>query len=244
MVGSRRAAGPGAAVRSRRHLLWAALQVMVWTPLVLVMLRGLSALFDGPLPMLRLDVSDVLPAPVLVLVGFAVGDPDPVESPPSWLRRCRSSFSAWTRRLFGLGFAYLWYSAFYHGNIAWNLGPLRWIVVTPPQSHRVHHSADPARFDTNFRTFFSLWDRIFVLPAPTPRSTRRRGSVTPRCPWNTSSAWPTRLTPTWRSSHIPSAESGTTIGLSVASATTSTPTESDSPWDGPRITTRTPRSPS
>ncbi len=59
-----------------------------------------------------------------------------------------------------IGFAYLWYTVFYHGNIAWNMGPLRWILVTP-QSHRVHHSTDPAHFDANFGNVLSIWDRLF-----------------------------------------------------------------------------------
>lgn len=50
-----------------------------------------------------------------------------------------------------------WYSRFYHGNIRTNLGPLKYILVTP-QSHRVHHSLDPAYRDTNFGATFSIWD--------------------------------------------------------------------------------------
>jgi sterol desaturase/sphingolipid hydroxylase (fatty acid hydroxylase superfamily) len=50
-----------------------------------------------------------------------------------------------------------WYSRFYHGNIRTNLGPLKYILVTP-QSHRVHHSLEPAHRDTNFGAIFSFWD--------------------------------------------------------------------------------------
>ncbi len=52
-----------------------------------------------------------------------------------------------------------WFSRFYHGNIRTNLGPLRYILVTP-QSHRVHHSREPRHFDRNFGTLFSIWDRL------------------------------------------------------------------------------------
>ena len=263
-------------------LLWAALQIMVWTPLVLVMLRGLSALFEGPLSMLRLDVSDVLPTPVLVIVGFALGDlirwyvhfqfhrhdrlwrihqvhhtqdhmsmwtdfrSHPVEiAARSWPWRCRSSSRGRVLdadRRPGIRLPVVLRLLPRQHRLepgATSLDrrhlPNRTGFTTPPIRHistRTSATSSPSGIASS------------APPAPTPRSTRRRGSVTPRCPWNTSSPWPTRLTPTWRSSHIPSAESGTTIGLSVASATTSTPTESDSPWDGPRITTRTPRSPS
>lgn len=50
-----------------------------------------------------------------------------------------------------------WYSRFYHGNIRTNMGPLKYILVTP-QSHRVHHSLDPRHRDTNYGAFFSTWD--------------------------------------------------------------------------------------
>jgi sterol desaturase/sphingolipid hydroxylase (fatty acid hydroxylase superfamily) len=53
-----------------------------------------------------------------------------------------------------------WYSAFYHGNIRANLGPLRYLLVTP-QSHRIHHSIEPRHRDKNFGALFSVWDRLF-----------------------------------------------------------------------------------
>jgi hypothetical protein len=52
-----------------------------------------------------------------------------------------------------------WYTPFYHGNIRTNLGPLKYILVTP-QSHRVHHSLDAGHRDTNFGALFSIWDFI------------------------------------------------------------------------------------
>lgn len=53
-----------------------------------------------------------------------------------------------------------WYTRFYHGNIRTNLGPLRYILVTP-QSHRIHHSRLPQHQDLNFGSLFSIWDFLF-----------------------------------------------------------------------------------
>ena len=61
-----------------------------------------------------------------------------------------------------VGFAIVkeWYSRFYHGNIRTNLGPARYILVTP-QSHRVHHSLEARHRDMNFGAIFSFWDFLF-----------------------------------------------------------------------------------
>src|SRR5262249_34573235 len=53
-----------------------------------------------------------------------------------------------------------WYFCFYHSNIRTNLGPLRYLLVTP-QSHRVHHSLEQQHFNTNFGSLFCIWDFIF-----------------------------------------------------------------------------------
>lgn len=53
-----------------------------------------------------------------------------------------------------------YFTGFTHAAIRTNLGPLRWILVTP-QSHRVHHSYAPEHIDKNFGTTFSVWDRLF-----------------------------------------------------------------------------------
>lgn len=53
-----------------------------------------------------------------------------------------------------------WFSRFYHGNIRTNLGPLRYVLVTP-QSHRVHHSIEVRHQDKNFGGIFSFWDHLF-----------------------------------------------------------------------------------
>ena len=52
------------------------------------------------------------------------------------------------------------YPKFYHGNIRLNLGPLRYILVTP-QSHRIHHASEAPYRDKNFGFTFSIWDRLF-----------------------------------------------------------------------------------
>jgi sterol desaturase/sphingolipid hydroxylase (fatty acid hydroxylase superfamily) len=57
-------------------------------------------------------------------------------------------------------FLHSWYTRFYHGNIRTNLGPLRYILVTP-QSHRVHHSPEKRHCDTNFASLFCVWDFLF-----------------------------------------------------------------------------------
>jgi len=48
---------------------------------------------------------------------------------------------------------------FQHSNIRTNLGPLRFLIVTP-QSHRVHHSVDPIHWNSNYASIFA-WDRLF-----------------------------------------------------------------------------------
>jgi sterol desaturase/sphingolipid hydroxylase (fatty acid hydroxylase superfamily) len=45
-----------------------------------------------------------------------------------------------------------------HTNLRVNIGPLRWIIITPDY-HRVHHSTGHSR--SNFGTTFSFWDRMF-----------------------------------------------------------------------------------
>lgn len=52
------------------------------------------------------------------------------------------------------------YTRIYHSNLKTNYGPLRYVLVTP-QSHRIHHSADPRHADRNFAVLFSFWDRLF-----------------------------------------------------------------------------------
>lgn len=49
---------------------------------------------------------------------------------------------------------------FIHSNIRINLGPLKYIFVTP-QYHRIHHSSEPYHFDKNFSDRFIIWDILF-----------------------------------------------------------------------------------
>lgn len=53
-----------------------------------------------------------------------------------------------------------WHTRFYHSNFRTNLGPLKYILVTP-QSHRVHHSVEERHRDKNFGLTFSIWDHLF-----------------------------------------------------------------------------------
>ena len=52
-----------------------------------------------------------------------------------------------------------WATRFTHANIGTNLGPLRYILVTP-QSHRIHHSTEPGHWNSNYGNIFA-WDRLF-----------------------------------------------------------------------------------
>lgn len=71
-------------------------------------------------------------------------------------------------RLLGLGgevsilvaLSTVYFTGFTHANLRTNLGPLRFLVVTP-QFHRVHHSYAPEHLDRNFGAVLSVWDRIF-----------------------------------------------------------------------------------
>lgn len=52
------------------------------------------------------------------------------------------------------------YTMFTHSNIRTNLGPLKYLLVTP-QSHRIHHSDRPEHQDKNFGNMFVIWDLMF-----------------------------------------------------------------------------------
>ena len=53
-----------------------------------------------------------------------------------------------------------YYGYFIHADLPWTYGPLAYIFVSPAM-HRWHHAADPAAFDTNYATVFSVFDRAF-----------------------------------------------------------------------------------
>ena len=82
--------------------------------------------------------------------------------------------------------ASLFYERFFHANIRTNLGPLRYILVTP-QSHRMHHSIRPEDHDTNFATIFSIWDRLFRTQHHSHRTYPLTGLMNPAVPVETSS---------------------------------------------------------
>jgi sterol desaturase/sphingolipid hydroxylase (fatty acid hydroxylase superfamily) len=54
----------------------------------------------------------------------------------------------------------VYFTGFTHANLRTNLGPLRYVLVTP-QSHRVHHSTEEQHWDHNFGAMLSIWDRMF-----------------------------------------------------------------------------------
>jgi sterol desaturase/sphingolipid hydroxylase (fatty acid hydroxylase superfamily) len=60
----------------------------------------------------------------------------------------------------GLSFITVYFSAFIHANVRTDLGPLRFVFISP-QAHRVHHSAFPEHFNSNYATIFAFWDYLF-----------------------------------------------------------------------------------
>jgi len=49
---------------------------------------------------------------------------------------------------------------FIHSPTKLNFGPLRY-VLTDNVYHRIHHSKEPAHFNKNFGTTFTIWDQLF-----------------------------------------------------------------------------------
>lgn len=52
-----------------------------------------------------------------------------------------------------------------HLNVRWSMPWLEWLVVTP-RYHHIHHSADPAHYNSNYGIIFSVWDRMFGTYTP------------------------------------------------------------------------------
>lgn len=73
------------------------------------------------------------------------------------------------------------YEMFVHSNIRTDLGPLRYVLVTP-QSHRVHHSIEPEHVDLNFGNFFSIWDFLFRTQCLDFKAYPRLGVTDGHCP--------------------------------------------------------------
>jgi len=61
-----------------------------------------------------------------------------------------------------------------HSGLGWGYGPLGAVVVSPG-FHRVHHSADPGHYNTNFGMTYSFWDRLFGTSAPRAEAPSRYG---------------------------------------------------------------------
>ena len=66
--------------------------------------------------------------------------------------------------VFLLGLVAGWHVRLQHANLRTNLGPLRWLFVTP-QSHRIHHSTEPEHWNSNYANIFA-WDRLFGTQHP------------------------------------------------------------------------------
>ncbi|MCW5731468.1 MAG: sterol desaturase family protein [Alphaproteobacteria bacterium] len=52
------------------------------------------------------------------------------------------------------------YGAFIHADLPWTYGPLKHAFVSPAM-HRWHHAMDPAAYNTNYATVFSVFDKAF-----------------------------------------------------------------------------------
>ncbi len=64
-----------------------------------------------------------------------------------------------------LTFLVLAVAAFIHANIRTDLGPLRFVLISP-QAHRVHHSVLESHYDTNYGAVFAFWDYLFGTRNP------------------------------------------------------------------------------
>lgn len=85
------------------------------------------------------------------------------------------------------GLAHQWYTRFCHANIRTNLGPLRFLLVTP-QSHRVHHSRHRRHWDQNYGVIFSVWDRLLGTHYRNDREYPKTGIPDERFPHERSAA--------------------------------------------------------
>jgi sterol desaturase/sphingolipid hydroxylase (fatty acid hydroxylase superfamily) len=52
------------------------------------------------------------------------------------------------------------YPIFLHANVAWNFGPLRYLIATP-RFHRWHHTSEKEGLDKNFAGLFPIFDMLF-----------------------------------------------------------------------------------
>jgi len=61
-----------------------------------------------------------------------------------------------------------------HSGLGWSYGPLGAVIVSPG-FHRVHHSADPGHYNTNYGMTYSFWDRLFGTASARPEPPSRYG---------------------------------------------------------------------
>ena len=61
-----------------------------------------------------------------------------------------------------------------HSGLGWGYGPLGRVLVSPG-FHRVHHSAEPGHYNTNFGMTYSFWDRLFGTSAAPAEAPSRYG---------------------------------------------------------------------
>jgi sterol desaturase/sphingolipid hydroxylase (fatty acid hydroxylase superfamily) len=108
---------------------------------------------------------------------------------PAWFLGLSTTLAA------TLAISTIYVSAFIHTNVRTNLGPLRFIFVSP-QAHRVHHSIEPRHYDTNFGTVFSWWDYLFGTRYPGDDEYPATGIVDTEFPMEISIR-PTRVMRTW-----------------------------------------------
>jgi len=54
----------------------------------------------------------------------------------------------------------VFYVLFLHSNLKWDLGPLRYVFVSPAY-HRWHHTSEADGIDRNYAGIFPLWDILF-----------------------------------------------------------------------------------
>jgi sterol desaturase/sphingolipid hydroxylase (fatty acid hydroxylase superfamily) len=94
-----------------------------------------------------------------------------------------------------LALSTIYVSAFIHTNVRTNLGPLRYVFISP-QAHRVHHSIEPQHYDTNFGTLFSWWDYLFGTHYPGDDEYPPTGVADPAFPME-ASANPVHVVRTW-----------------------------------------------
>ena len=94
-----------------------------------------------------------------------------------------------------LAISTIYVSAFIHTNIRTNLGPLRYVFVSP-QAHRVHHSVEERHYDTNFGTVFSWWDYLFGTRYPGDHEYPPTGITDTTFPLERSTN-PVRVVTTW-----------------------------------------------